>query len=96
MNRIAIEVDGMEWHKDVNKDLRREAKIHALGWRIFRIKGWMTFKNKDDFMDEEGNLSDKYYTECSEGILIDIYRNKVSPEHEKRMYMWVSMNGICP
>lgn len=38
-NRIAIECDGKEWH-GAEKDVKRDARLAAAGWLVYRIPGW--------------------------------------------------------
>ena len=37
--KVAIECDGKEFHKDVEKDRKRERNIFMLDWTIYRISG---------------------------------------------------------
>lgn len=37
--KVAIECDGREYHLDKEKDGRRDAKLAALGWTVYRITG---------------------------------------------------------
>ena len=37
--KVAIECDGAAYHLDVEKDRRRDAKLQALGWTVYRIPG---------------------------------------------------------
>lgn len=37
--KVAIECDGAAWHKDVEKDSRRQSEIVSMGWRMYRIGG---------------------------------------------------------
>lgn len=39
--RIAVECDGAEWHKDKDKDARRDRALNDMGWRVVRINGRM-------------------------------------------------------
>lgn len=36
-NRIAVEVDGAYWHRNQERDRRKEAFLTLLGWKIIRI-----------------------------------------------------------
>jgi len=44
--KICLEVDGKDWHNDLEKDRARECEIKNRGWKIIRISG------KDSY-DEE-------------------------------------------
>lgn len=72
--KIGIEVDSKQWHKDKVKDWKRQGEIEKEGWRIYRIPSWMTYKNRENFQDENGVVDVKAYVEESaEGFLHDIY-----------------------
>jgi len=60
VKKIGIEIDGRAFHQNMSKDKSRQDKLESLGWRIFRIPGWMTFKDKDDYFCEFENQSDCY------------------------------------
>jgi len=73
--KIGIEVDSLKWHKDLSKDMERQKEIEAMGWTIYRIPSRITYKTREDFQDEDGYLvDDAYFTESSEGVLVNIYR----------------------
>lgn len=38
--RIAVECDGVEWHKDKEKDCRRDQTLFEMGWEVVRIPGY--------------------------------------------------------
>jgi very-short-patch-repair endonuclease len=81
IKKIAIEVDG-KWHhtmEQIEKDNKRQQEVEDLGWRVIRIDGRQTYKERQDYLPEdvevecEGkfDLSD-YYHNCSEGILLNL------------------------
>lgn len=37
--KVAIECDGAAYHQDKAKDAARDAKLAALGWKVYRITG---------------------------------------------------------
>lgn len=37
--KVAVECDGAAWHMDRMKDYRRDDKLRALGWTVFRLTG---------------------------------------------------------
>lgn len=39
VKKIAIEADGREFHKDIQKDTDRQLKIESEGWKVYRITG---------------------------------------------------------
>jgi very-short-patch-repair endonuclease len=85
---IGIEVDGREYHQDKEKDEIRQTELEKMGWIIYRIEGWMTLKDREEFYkefeDEQDYCDDDVYqekladinsrfkVECSEGILRNI------------------------
>ncbi len=72
--KIAIEVDGREYHLDRIKDQKRESKIKKAGWSIIRFPGYFVFRSEDDFYDEYEDFNHKeYLTGCVEGILRKVY-----------------------
>lgn len=90
VKKIGIEVDGKEWHKDLEKDQMREDILIKMGWTIYRIPGWMTFKKHEDFFpigyfydeyceDDYESRMREYYTVSSEGILERIKEKHYSP-----------------
>lgn len=81
IKKIGIEVDGKKWHVDIEKDAERESHLTELGWVIIRIPGHMTFKNREDFyQDDYDFMSDSnkqviesaYRNYSSEGILLSL------------------------
>jgi len=68
--KIGIEIDGRKFHQDFERDEYRQSKLENMGWEIFRIPGWMTFKNREDYLrrleenedcyDEYGELNEKW------------------------------------
>lgn len=46
--KIAIEVDSIQFHKDKKKDADRQRQIQRLGWKVYRIPSWMTFRNTEE------------------------------------------------
>lgn len=61
IKKIAIEVDGKEWHKDKLKDKLRDSNLNKMGWQVIRIQGRDTFKTRED-----------YFTECFYDNLLDL------------------------
>lgn len=45
--KVAIECDGAAYHLDVEKDRKRDARLQALGWTVYRIPGWMCATDSD-------------------------------------------------
>lgn len=74
IRKIGIEVDSKEWHKDWRKDAKRQRELEKLGWHIIRIPSHLTYKQREDFEEENGSIAvDKYLTGCAEGILFKVY-----------------------
>lgn len=38
-NRILVECDGSQYHKDKNRDNLRQSRLEGLGWRVLRFQG---------------------------------------------------------
>jgi very-short-patch-repair endonuclease len=75
--KLVIEVDSIRWHKDLEKDARRDADMRKLGWMVVRIPSRMVYKNREDFTDENGNVDwDEYSNECAEGLLWFMYQDR--------------------
>lgn len=88
-NRIAIEVDGRQWHINrIDQDHKRDDKLQSKGWSVYRIPGKYTYKTKQDFLNEDGTIKKEYWTKCSEGILILIY-NRIGYFEKKGFYSYV-------
>lgn len=45
--RVAIECDGEAYHRDKQKDRRRDDTLAALGWHVYRIPGWMCMRDNE-------------------------------------------------
>jgi very-short-patch-repair endonuclease len=89
VNKIAIEVDGKEFHSSKEhkeKDREREKNLMLRGWRVYRLQGRQTYKDRDFFVelcdrmgcsDDWGSICEEHFeeykTDCSEGILLGIY-----------------------
>lgn len=85
--KIAIEVDSIRWHKDKVKDAMRDKEIQKLGWRVYRIPSYMTYKTREDYTDSEGKVDEENYRDDSaEGYLLDIYEKYTD---WKNLYMRV-------
>ena len=41
--KVAIEVDGKEWHMNKEKDDKRQKEIESMGWAVYRIPGKDTY-----------------------------------------------------
>lgn len=82
---IGLEVDGKQYHQNIEKDRARQNELEKMGWIIIRLQGWMTFKDREDYFGELENNRDCYdeedyqekwnefnrlfRSECSEGVL---------------------------
>jgi len=74
LKRIAVEVDSFAYHRDYEKDIKRQYVIEKMGWKLFRIKSPMTFLDRDDFVDEDGNVdTENYVKKSAEGFLWNLY-----------------------
>lgn len=50
--RVVIECDGRAFHRDQDRDERRQAEIEAAGWSVYRIEGWQCLE-PDEEWDED-------------------------------------------
>lgn len=81
VRKIAVEVDGAQWHIDKQKDKKREADLRKEGWVVYRIPGNKTFTTREDYIpdgsyfskEENEEALERFYKESSEGILTSIY-----------------------
>lgn len=53
---LIIEVDGKQHLKQVEYDNDRDNYLNSLGFQVVRFKGKDTFKDDDDFRDEDGKF----------------------------------------
>lgn len=65
--KVAVECDGRAYHRDRDRDERREAEIRALGWTVFRLPGSDCFKlwTPEDAFDSEYEANE-FRRECRE------------------------------
>lgn len=82
IKKIGIEVDGKYHEKQKNKDEERQKEIENLGWKIIRIDGWKTYKDRNSFFEEDWKeLEDKdiydseEYEELEKIALQDYHKN---------------------
>jgi len=87
--KIGIECDGKQWHDPV-KDAKRDAKLEAQGWTIYRIEGWKCKKIMaepwESFLNDDGErfnfenpmhlkYAEEWFTTTSDGIILSIGLN---------------------
>lgn len=88
--KIGIEVDSIRWHKDKAKDAKRQGDIERMGWTIHRIPSRMTYKTRENYVDDAGAVDwEEYREDCAEGFLLDIFERQ---GWDRRLI--VSMNGV--
>ena len=76
--KIGVELDGREYHLDVDKDRRRDERLYDEGWKIFRIKGSECkvdyrefYEIHDDYSltdDEKMEEIESYFMNTSDGV----------------------------
>lgn len=69
--KIALEIDGKDYHKDKQKDHLRDQELKANGWTVFRVTGSEMWRNDyKDFNDiDREEWRDEYYREISDWIM---------------------------
>jgi hypothetical protein len=74
--KIAIECDGKQFHKDVEKDEYRDLKLEKNGWSVFRISGSDCFRVDSNYYSdremgekEKRSVSYNFYTNTIEGLI---------------------------
>jgi very-short-patch-repair endonuclease len=50
--KIVIEADGRDYHTDKAKDLARQGEIEALGYKVFRFDGSLTYADTNTIYDD--------------------------------------------
>lgn len=53
--KVALECDGYAFHLDKAKDAARDARLHALGWAVYRFPGHACVKDTVEREDEDGH-----------------------------------------
>lgn len=81
--KIAIEVDGRQFHLNKEKDESREKKIRSLGWRVYRVPGYATFARSCDWDESMGISFEDYFEETVEGWLSFIYREFIEERNQR-------------
>lgn len=65
VRKIGIECDGKEFHS-YEKDFKRDEKLTALGWKIFRISGEQIYRRvHSDILDEAESRWNLLSPDCS-------------------------------
>lgn len=72
---VAVECDGKEFHKDKEKDKRRDTELVEKGWTVYRISGKECFRapsndyyNRDSRQNKEDILQ-KFYETTIDGLI---------------------------
>jgi len=83
--KIAIEVDGLYWHQDKEKDLRRQREIEAEGWFVLRFDE-NEMKYEGDVSDEVGRILANHNGEYSFMDAEIVKVNKWNLKSSRRLY----------
>jgi hypothetical protein len=76
--KIALELDGKEYHKDKIKDDVRDSRLIELGWTIYRVTGTEMYRDFKDFndcyelgLDESGTWEyiDRWIKNTGDGVI---------------------------
>lgn len=96
--KIAIEADGKDFHKDIEKDQKRDRELLSAGWRVFRISGskinYMPERLDRAVVFEEGysEYQMEWYKSTLEGFIYAIkiiYFDQINDEEETAMALEV-------
>ncbi|MCX5705471.1 MAG: AAA domain-containing protein, partial [Candidatus Omnitrophica bacterium] len=98
-NRLAIECDGDEWHgiEEYEKDQWRQRILERAGWRFWRIRGSMFYRDKEQALEslwqilEELGINSSISLEQEAGIkeevipseVVDVPKQDLFPETEE-------------
>ena len=52
--KIAIECDGKAWHRDGERDAKRQADIERMGWTVYRAPGRLCVTDVSETDDDKG------------------------------------------
>jgi hypothetical protein len=52
--KVSIECDGMAWHRDVERDAKRQAEIERMGWKVYRAAGRLCLTDIAETEDDDG------------------------------------------
>lgn len=76
--KIAIECDGKEWHDPI-KDAKRDARLSAIGWTVYRFTGSECKKSGHEEEDDLGRI--KYHLSSIEQLMASIRKecNRENP-----------------
>lgn len=96
--KIGVEMDGKDYHEDIEKDLKRDQKLWSQGWRIFRIKGSECYTKYRDICEIQSDYSlerdeklseiEAYFMNTSDGVfeaLSYVYFGQTGYESETYM-----------
>lgn len=71
--KIALELDGKEWHKDKERDQARDEEIEKLGWATFRITGTEMSRTKYpeviDLVNGDRDEIEYWILETGDGVI---------------------------
>lgn len=73
--KIDIEYDCWYWHKNKQKDIRRDKYLESQGWKVFRIKSAYKIPSLEQLIEQIKKLLDnknRYYTH----IILDDWKEK--------------------
>lgn len=72
--KIIIECDGSQFHKDKDRDARRDEELTAAGWAVFRIPGWQCLRPDVDWLSVL-DMRESGEGECADALVDDWMTN---------------------
>lgn len=88
--QIAVELDGRAYH-DLERDLARDEELRAVGWSVFHVPGWKTFRVVlDPFLESQDEDLGEAFCErlrlwgngASDGFFWALWRSQRGAEGE--------------
>jgi very-short-patch-repair endonuclease len=91
--KVAIEIDGEQhdWENNKKRDIEKDKKLQAEGWRIYRVSAKQVLQNRDLVLDDILKFigeSDNEYKKCGLELYIgkrkeEEIKKKLEREHNK-------------
>ena len=92
--RVAIECDGVQFHKDAERDQVRDDRFRDFGWKVYRIPGRLCVSIADPYNEAAGPFSRRFvYAIAERHSLLRV--NRAAPPFDEYMddYLRYSLEG---